>query len=91
MGDYIKTRKFIYFLIGFVLVIFFLIVGILQIFLKDKDVKMANGTISQLKENTNLIEKIYLEWWNSSLNKVSSQGVKDIYETLFKEEFHHSK
>ena len=80
MGDYIKTRKFIYFLIGFVLVIFFLIVGILQIFLKDKDVKMANGTISQLKENTNLIEKIYLEWWNSSLNKVSSQGVKDIYE-----------
>lgn len=79
MGE-LRTKKLIYILVGIMMVLFFLIVGILQITLKGKDTKLTNGTISQLNENKNLIEKIYLDWWKSSLNKVSSQGVKDVYE-----------
>lgn len=79
MGE-LRTKKLIYILVGIMMVVFFLIVGILQITLKGKDTRFTNGTINQLNENKNLIEKIYLDWWKSSLNKVSSQGVKDIYE-----------
>ena len=76
----INIKKTIYISIGCVLLIFFSIVAILQLYLGDKEVKTVSGTIEQLKQNTNIIEKVYLEWWNSSLNKISSQGVKDTYE-----------
>lgn len=79
MGE-LSTKKIIHILTGSVMVVFFLVVGILQITLKGKDTKLTSGTIDQLNENKNLIEKIYLDWWKSSLNKVSSQGVKDVYE-----------
>ena len=82
MGSYAKKNrnKLMVIIISSVVVLFFLIVTILQIYFSSKQSKMANATISNLKENTNLIEKVYLDWWDSSLNKISSQGIKDVYE-----------
>lgn len=76
----LNIKKTVYWCISVVLVLFFSVVAILQIYYKDTKVQTVSGTIGQLKKHTNLVEKIYLEWWNSSLNKISSQGVKDTYE-----------
>lgn len=76
MREFIRSKNFLISM----LVIFFLFVGILQLFLKEDISKMTNGSMGKLAENKNLIEKVYLDWWKSSLDKVSSQGVKDIYE-----------
>ena len=80
MWNKLNNKKTIYIVIGFILLVFFSIVAMLEFVLKEDEAKSVSGTIEQLKENTNLIEKVYLEWWNSSLNKISSQGVKDTYE-----------
>ncbi len=80
MGNFIKSKKVFYIIGILVFVMFFLAIGVLQIFLKDKSLRMTNGTINEIKENTSLIERVYLDWWSSSLNKVSSQGVKNVYE-----------
>lgn len=80
MGNFIKTKKSIYLFFGILFSLFFLIIVALQIFLKDGEVSVSSGTLSQIKENSNLIEKIYVDWWTSSLNKVSSQGARDVYE-----------
>ena len=74
-----NIKRTIYFFIGGIVIIFFSITAILQFYFKDSSL-MASGTISNLSENTNLIEKIYLDWWDVSLDKVSSQGARDIYE-----------
>lgn len=80
MRDFIKDKKSIYLFLGIVFSVFFLIIAVLQIFLKDRNVTASSGTINQIKENTSLVEKIYVDWWTSSLNKISSQGAKDVYE-----------
>lgn len=75
-----KNNKPIYFLVGGIILIFFVTIGVLQFYLKENTTVTVNGTIGDIKESTSIIESIYLDWWNSSLTKISSQGVKDVYE-----------
>lgn len=75
-----NKNKITIIIISSIVFLFFLIISIFQIYFSFEQSKMANATISNLKANTNLIEKVYLDWWDSSLNKISSQGIKDVYE-----------
>lgn len=75
-----NKNKILITIISSLVFLFFLVVALFQIYFSSKESKMVNGTISNLKKNTNLIEKVYLDWWDSSLNKISSQGIKDVYE-----------
>lgn len=75
-----NRRRLYYISFGIVSLVFFITIFLLQIYFKYGDVRSVSGRISEFKENTNLIDKIYLDWWDSSIKKISSQGVKDIYE-----------
>lgn len=75
-----NRRRLYYTSFGIVSLVFFITIFLLQIYFKYGDVSPVSGRISEFKENINLIDKIYLDWWDSSIKKISSQGVKDIYE-----------
>ena len=73
-------RRLYYISFGIVSSVFFITIFLLQVYFKYGDTRLVNGRISEFKENANLVDKVYLDWWNTSINKVSSQGAKDIYE-----------
>lgn len=75
-----NIKKLAYISLGVILVIFSILIFSLQIYFGDSSINVNSRNVYNSNQDKNLIDSIYLEWWDSSIKKISSQGVRDVYE-----------
>lgn len=75
-----NVKKLVYISLGVILCIFSILIFSLQIYFGDNSINVNSRTVYTMDEDKSIIDSIYVDWWDSSLKKISSQGVRDVYE-----------